>query len=107
MRYVFLLLLLLPWQTAPAQDDDESVTPLSNEEYRGGTLRVGAFAIGDVEDVELGIVEADFVVKGEAFGEPFVGEAEAVLGAAEILDLHLLEFTRAEGEVPWIDLVAE
>ncbi len=48
MRYVFLLLLLLPWQTAPAQDDDESVTPLSNEEYRGGTLRVGAFAIGGI-----------------------------------------------------------
>jgi hypothetical protein len=50
MRYAFFLLLLLPWQTAPAQDDDESVTPLSNEEYRGGTLRVGAFAIGGIKD---------------------------------------------------------
>ena len=42
------MLLLLPWQTAPAQDDDESVASLSNKEYLGGTLRVAAFAIGGI-----------------------------------------------------------
>ena len=49
MRYVFLLLLLLPWQTAPAANDDESVVPAENKAYRGGTLRVGAFAIGNIK----------------------------------------------------------
>jgi hypothetical protein len=49
MRFVLLLLLLFPWQTAPAQDDDESAAPSSSEDYRGGTLRVGAFAIGGIK----------------------------------------------------------
>lgn len=73
-----------------------------------GLLRVmSALTIGDVEDVEFLLIETDFVVEGEAVGEPFVGEAEAVIGMAEILDFHLLEFAGAEGEVPWVDLVAE
>ncbi len=49
MRYVILVLLILPWQTAPAQDDDETVTPSSNKEYSGGTLRIGAFAIDKIK----------------------------------------------------------
>jgi hypothetical protein len=49
MRYAFVLFLLLPWQTAPAQDDDESATLSSDEEYRGGTLRMGAFAVGNIK----------------------------------------------------------
>jgi len=49
MRYVFLLLLPLCWQTVPAQDDNESTTPSSNEEYRGGTLRMGVYAIGNIK----------------------------------------------------------
>ena len=49
MRYVFLLLLILLWQLAPAEDDDESVAPADNKEYRSGTLRVGAFAIGNIK----------------------------------------------------------
>ena len=73
-----------------------------------GLLRVvGAFAIRDVEDVKFFFIEADGLVEGEAICEPFVGEAEAVPGAAEVFDLHLLEFTRAEGEVARVDLVAE
>ena len=49
MRYVFLLLLPLCWQTVPAQDDNESTTPSSNEEYRGGTLRMGVYAVGNIK----------------------------------------------------------
>ena len=48
MRYVFLLLMLLPWQTAIAQDD-ESATPSGNKEYRSDTLRMGAFAIDGIK----------------------------------------------------------
>ena len=49
MKFAFLLLLILLWQPAPAEDDDESVAPADNKEYRGGTLRMGAFAIGNIK----------------------------------------------------------
>ena len=49
MKFTYLLLLLLLWQPAPAEDDDESVAPADNKEYRGGTLRMGAFAIGNIK----------------------------------------------------------
>lgn len=68
---------------------------------------VSALTIGDVEDVKFFFIESDLVIEGEAVGEPFIGEAEAVFRSAEILDFHLLEFTRAEGEVPWVNLVTE
>ena len=71
-------------------------------------LRVmGSLAIGNVEDVELLFIESDLVVKRESLFEPFVGEAEAIFGAAEIFNFHLLELTRAEGEVTRVDFVAE
>ena len=49
MKFAFLLLLIMLWQPAPAEDNDESVAPTDNKEYRGGTLRVGAFAIGNIK----------------------------------------------------------
>ena len=49
MKFAFLLLLILFWQPAPAEDDDESVTPADNNEYRGGTLRMGPFAVGNIK----------------------------------------------------------
>jgi hypothetical protein len=49
MKFTFLLLLLLLWQPALAENDDEGVAPADNKEYRGGTLRIGAFAIGNIE----------------------------------------------------------
>jgi len=49
MKFAFLLLLILFWQPAPAEDDDESVTPADNKEYRGGTLRMGPFAVGNIK----------------------------------------------------------
>lgn len=73
-----------------------------------GFLRVvGPLAIRDVEDVELLFIESDLFVEGEAVGEPFVGEAEAIFGTAEVFHFHLLELTGAEGEVTRVDLVAE
>jgi hypothetical protein len=48
MRFVIFVLLFLPWQTAPAQDDAETVTTSSNKKYSGGTLRIGAFAIDNI-----------------------------------------------------------
>ena len=40
-----------------------------------GLLRVvGAFTVGDVEDVEFVGVEADLRIELEAFGEPFIEE---------------------------------
>ena len=68
---------------------------------------MGTLAVGDVEDVELGTRDADRLVEFEAFLEPVVGEFQAILLAAEVLDLHLLELARAEGEVARVDLVAE
>ena len=49
MKFVFLLLLILLWQPAPAEDDDESVASPDNKDYRGCTLRMDAFAIGDIK----------------------------------------------------------
>ena len=49
MKFTFLILLLLLWQPALAEDDDESVAPADNKEYRGGTLRMGAYAIGNIK----------------------------------------------------------
>jgi hypothetical protein len=49
MKFAFLLLLIFLWQPAPAEDDDdESVAPADNKEYRGGTLRLGAFSVGNI-----------------------------------------------------------
>ena len=48
MRYIFLLLLLLPWSAALAQEEQSATLP-SHKEYRGGTLRIGAFAIEDIK----------------------------------------------------------
>jgi hypothetical protein len=49
MKFVFFLLLIAFWQPAPAEDnDDESVAPADNKEYRGGTLRMGVFAIDNI-----------------------------------------------------------
>jgi hypothetical protein len=49
MKFAFLLLLILLWQPATGEDDDESVAPADNNEYRGGTLRMGAFAVGNIK----------------------------------------------------------
>ena len=49
MKFTFLILLLLLWQPALAEDDDESVAPADNKEYRSGTLRMGAYAIGNIK----------------------------------------------------------
>ncbi len=49
MKFAFLLLLMLLWQPAPAEDDDESVAPADNKEYRSGTLRMGAYAVGNIK----------------------------------------------------------
>ena len=68
---------------------------------------VGAFAVRDVEDVELVGIESDLGIELEALGEPFLGEAQAVFGAAEVFHFHLFEFTGAKGEVARIDFVAE
>ena len=57
--------------------------------------------------MELGARDADFLVEAKAGFQPLVGEAHAVLRAAEILDLHLLELAGAEGEIARVDLVAE
>ena len=43
------MFLFLLWQPALAEDDDESVVPADNKEYRGGTLRMGAYAIGNIK----------------------------------------------------------
>ena len=51
--------------------------------------------------------DADLAVKFQALLEPLVGEAHAVVGVAEVLDFHLLELARAEGEIARVDLVAE
>ena len=50
MKFVFLLLLIFVWQPALAEDDDdESLAPADNKEYRGGTLRLGAFFVGNIK----------------------------------------------------------
>ena len=73
-----------------------------------GFLRVeGALAVRDVFDVDLRARDADVLIKFQALLEPVVGELHSVLGAAEILDLHLLEFPRTENVVAWIDLIAK
>ena len=51
--------------------------------------------------------DADRLVELDALFEPVIGQLEPVLGAAEVLDLHLLELARTEGEVARVDLVAE
>ena len=68
---------------------------------------VGAFAIGDVEDVEVLAWDADFFVEFEARFQPLVGEAKSIFFTTEEFDFHLFEFAGAEGEVTWVDLVAE
>ena len=73
-----------------------------------GLLRVErSFSIRNVIDVDLRAGNADVLVEFEPLLEPVVGELHAVLRAAEILDLHLLEFARAENVVAGIDLVAK
>jgi len=51
MKFAFLLLLIFVWQPALADDDndDESLAPADNKEYRGGTLRLGGFAVGNIK----------------------------------------------------------
>ena len=64
-------------------------------------------AVGNVVDFDLRARDADVLVKFQALLEPVVGEPQAVFGTAEKLDLHLLEFARAEDVVARIDLVAK
>jgi hypothetical protein len=49
MKFAFLLLLIVLWLPAPAEDNDESVASPDTKDYRGGTLRIGAFAIGNIK----------------------------------------------------------
>jgi hypothetical protein len=49
MKFTYLLLVLLLWQPALAENDDEGVVPADNKEYRAGTLRMGAFAVGNIK----------------------------------------------------------
>ena len=73
-----------------------------------GPLRVErALAVRHVEDVQLLARDADLTVEVEAGLQPLVGQAHAVVGVAEVFDLHLLELARAEGEIARVDLVAE
>ncbi len=67
----------------------------------------GALAIRDVDHVDLVARDADVFVEFQALLEPVIRQREAVLGAAEILDLHLLKLTRAEDVVARIDLIAK
>ena len=71
-------------------------------------LRVeSAIFIRDVHDMETLAGDPYLLVKLQSRFEPLISETETILGAAEILDLHLLELARAEGVVPRIDLIAE
>jgi len=73
-----------------------------------GFLRVKCpLAIRHIEDMQLLARDAHLAVKLQALLEPFVGEPHAVVGMAEILDFHLLELARAEGEIARVDFVAE
>mgnify|MGYP007004034510 CR=1 FL=1 len=67
----------------------------------------GAFAIGDIVNVNLRAGDTDVLVEREALLEPVVGELHAILGAAEILDFHLLELPGPEDVVAGVDLVAK
>ena len=48
MRFILFLALLSCWQAAPAQGKDEGSLLSEENDYRGGSLRLGAFAIENI-----------------------------------------------------------
>lgn len=66
-----------------------------------------ALIFGYVQDMNLITCNTNIFVELEAKLQPLVGKGKAVFSAAEVFYLHLLELSRAEGEVARVNLVAE
>ena len=66
-----------------------------------------AVAIGHIKDVKFRARNSDFLIKTQTCFQPFIRQTHTIVRMAEILDLHLLKFTRAKCVVAWIDFVAE
>ena len=67
----------------------------------------GALIIRHCHDVQLVARDTNVLIKLQAFFLPIFEQFHSLLCAAKIFELHLFEFSRAEGEIARINFVAK